>query len=203
MDTPSEPAPPPPTSPTPPAPWAYDPGPSASEPRVARVLWLAAGGLALFALGVVVGIGVNVFGLLGPDVPVVIEYGSDAEVRDVDGLRKGACLAGSVSPEFTEYEVGARTPCTDPHRFEAFGGATMPEPEGGRHDTDELAWLGTSTCHFLFPSYVGAKFEESSLALVAVVPSEQAWRDGERTVRCLAFDFEGGRLEQPVRDSGI
>lgn len=184
------------------APWAYDPGPARRERPAARVWGLIAGALAIFGLGLAVGMALDVFNVFNMDPPAVVTHGPDSEVQHLSVLTEGTCLAGSVSDDLLQFEIGATRPCARPHRFEAYGKATAPEPSGGAYDADALAWLGDDTCHFLFEPYVGAPFDESSLSFVAVVPSERDWKQGGRDIRCLLFDFEGRTLDHTVEDSG-
>lgn len=185
------------------APWAYDPGPAPRERPTARVWGLIAGGLAIFAVGMTVGMALDIFNVFNMDPPPVVTHGHGGEVRHLSVLAEGICLAGSVSGDLMQFEIGATRPCSRPHQFEAYGEATAPEPSGSKHDAEALAWLGNDTCHFLFEPYVNAAYDESSLAYAAVVPSPSEWERGGRDIRCLVFDFEGRTLDRAVAGSGI
>lgn len=186
-----------------PAPWAYDPGPPPRSRSVWRSLALVGSLAAVFAVGVVVGSALGFFGFFRGDSPPVVTYGALGEVPHLAALEEGACFAGSISTDFLQFEVGRQVACDRPHRFEAFGQVTAPEPQGGAYDAEGLSWFAGEACHFLFEPYVARDYDESSLDFVPVVPAAAEWAHGARGVRCMLFDFEGGTLHVPARDSGI
>jgi hypothetical protein len=43
-------------------------------------------------------------------------------------------------------------------------------------------------CHSAFAEYVGKSVDDSAFDYDRLVPSQDTWRSGDRTVRCAAYD---------------
>lgn len=197
---------PPPASSTqawpPPPPYAFEPGAQKRTPSPWWLLALVPVGLALFALGVAVGIGLNLFDTFGhDDTPAVVTYGSRGDVLELELLAEGRCFDGSISDDLHRFRVGRELECDQAHQFEAFGRVTAPEPANRFYSGDDLAWFGTDACVFLFHGYVGRPYHDSSLDVVAVVPTKSGWAEGRRELRCLLFDMHGASVKGAARDT--
>jgi len=76
-------------------------------------------------------------------------------------------------------------PCATQHDKEIF--AVIDYPEGTYPENADT----TSLCIAEFEPYVGIAFEQSVLALAKIVPSEEAWGQGERTIYCALAMMDG------------
>lgn len=99
--------------------------------------------------------------------------------------------------------------CELPHSFEVFGvfefdDAALRPPTGdpaGFPGQDALAAAARLQCPPLFSQWVGMPYEVSVLELSWVVPNEQAWNNGDRTIGCTIFDPFTERVIGTTRDS--
>jgi hypothetical protein len=87
-------------------------------------------------------------------------------------------------------------PCTSQHDKEIF--AVIPYPEGPYPDNADT----TALCIAEFEPYVGIEFEQSVLALAKIVPSEEAWVEGERTIYCALNMMDGTPMTESAAGTG-
>ena len=127
----------------------------------------------------------------------------------------GALVACSGEPPANDLEVGdcvedetslnesslLAIDCTDDHTLELIGRFDVEGDEypGG----DELRAQGDERCTGeLFESYVGAPYDpEGDVLVTPVLPSEDSWEDGDRTVLCFAHAPDLAETDASVEDS--
>jgi hypothetical protein len=159
------------------APWA----PVASQPRP-RPAWLAL--LRRFGwVGVVV-----VVAAVGAVLSAhrndagAISTGGTLQVQD---LRIGACFNLKDEAADSVSDVDAK-PCTEAHRYELYHVANMSE--GDYPSDDQLSAFVEQECVGAFATYVGLSYDTSTLDVVYFTPSSDAWKSGDRSVQCAAYD---------------
>ena len=101
-------------------------------------------------------------------------------------LREGDCV--NVRGDGPNASV-ARVACDSPHSAEVFFVATLDEPASDAADAVEVA--AEEACLFMFWDFAGEHYYESSLEARWLVPSADAWDQGERTAVCLVQSPEG------------
>jgi hypothetical protein len=101
----------------------------------------------------------------------------------VGDLRVGDCFDNPAQATVANIQV---VPCDQPHQIEVVGFVELPDGEyPGREHAEEV---GMADCHDVLVEYVGGgATSPTSLALDTFVPTSGSWRDGDRTVQCLAF----------------
>ena len=84
--------------------------------------------------------------------------------------------------------------CRELHGSEVIGISRLPEVSG-RLDRTDVDYFADGACRIAFRSYVGGNYDDSSLFFDALVPSDRAYGEGDRTVYCLidSTDHAGGR----------
>lgn len=193
-----------------PPPPSYGPPPGTNRttlPWYRSTAFLILGGLALLGVGGAVGaivtfVGVNASDTISEDLGgadlggvEVTTYGPGGDLARF-GIGPGQCAAEDVF-EARTYEERSAVPCEGRHAIEQYASVEPPAVSGsggtsGAFVADDLASFADSACYLAFASFVGVGYEESNFDYTAVVPSEQAWRDGMRTVHCVLYEYEGG-----------
>ena len=112
-------------------------------------------------------------------------------VRDSGGTIQ---IAGHISVE--ELEVGdcfnyldegkagrnrMGVPCAEPHRFELYYQFNL---DGDEFSNETITNRSHQGCLAEFEDFVGVSFEQSSLDISALFPSEDTWDKGDREVLC-------------------
>jgi hypothetical protein len=115
----------------------------------------------------------------------------------VDDLRIGDCFD---APEDVFSDVDAK-PCSEPHHYELYHSAQHPQVGGDLPADAELSAFAERTCGPTADAYIGG-FVDIPLAWTIFTPDEEAWRTGERTVRCVLFHADDAALTQPLRGAG-
>ncbi|MFA1547313.1 DUF4190 domain-containing protein [Actinomadura chokoriensis] len=111
----------------------------------------------------------------------------------VTAMRPGDCFS-----EFEEAPDGLFVrplPCTTPHQGEVSAEGELPDmPYPGRQDLGNRAWtLCRERTEFLERSRYG-----KDLQLHTASPDEDAWKDGNRTVKCVMRYTGSGLLPAPL-----
>jgi hypothetical protein len=137
------------------------------------------------------------------DQDVLEDPGFDgaATVRSTD-LQVGHCIEEDL--DFLVLGIGDLTlvDCATPHRaevyhrFDAFDG-----PWPGDAAVDQM---GVDACYgTAFSDYVGSSYAASSLYASYVIPTEQTWGQGDRTIMCFAHEEDPSVTSTvSVRNSG-
>lgn len=124
---------------------------------------------------------------------------------DVFTIHIGDCFddqSSLLGDDDSEVESVPAVPCNEAHDNEAFYkfDVTLSEWPGD----DALSDMGDEECIKNFQAYVGETYDDSSLAVYSLRPTEYGWRKlKDREVVCVAYDMDGKKLSQPVKNSGI
>jgi hypothetical protein len=112
---------------------------------------------------------------------------------DVTGLRVGEPVAPSAVH---------LAPCDTPHGGEVFAVVSLPgTPAAVYPGVDILGRDTTDRCVENFPIYTGSAYKTSALDVATVVPTAEAWNQGDRGAVCVAYDSSLRPLTMSVRDS--
>ena len=103
-------------------------------------------------------------------------------------LRTGDCPAALPENEFTTVKL---VPCGEPHMAEVF--ATFPLAGSAYPGDAEANRFGLGGCRERLPAYVGPAQAET-YDITFAYPTPDSWRLGDRNVRCLLLDDDGGLL---------
>jgi len=108
------------------------------------------------------------------------------------------CVRGDV-----ENGTVAVTSCRAVHDGEVYAVLEHEAPLGTPYPgPDALVAYGNGRCEPPFADYVGIRFDESALRLIALWPSENAWQAGVRHIVCVASRQEADQpLVRSVRGS--
>ena len=195
------PPPPPPTYGSPPsALWTHvgAPAPSAlpwwrTTPAIVggALVCLVVGGFVGVIVGLVGGEAMRSADGGGVTAADVSTYGGGESDLAVFALGPGQCATDHVDDVSALQEADA-VDCSTEHATEVFGHVDAPDIGriGSGVDRDELADFGDHACYVAFASYVGTTYEDSEYDYRAVIPSEEAWDGGGRTIHCVLFPYE-------------
>jgi hypothetical protein len=132
------------------------------------------------------------------------EEGNITEGGDVGvfALAEGDCFVDPPSGNLNEVEA---VPCDEPHSSEVFalfdvdGDNDAPFPG----DPEIQAQAEENCGGDLFEEYVGAPFQESTLGVTFITPTQQTWEQvDDREVICVAQSGDGSDLTESVAGSG-
>ncbi len=161
-------------------------------------------GRRTFLFGLVVGLVVGIAGTVALGFLVdwspggFMTYGPDAQLVAVKPS-VGDCFL--VEPN--ERGRYSRVACGSPHHVEVAGIMEVPIMAADSYPRREaLDFFGAAVCQLAFEEYVGEPYLLSWLDYRALIPNEEAWRNGSASVYCLVRPF-AGLLEEPAgRDGG-
>lgn len=116
----------------------------------------------------------------------------EPEEVDVFDLKVGTCLVDDLGlgDESVTVQGGQQTvPCSEPHTFEVYAEHRMPGSVfPGEDETVDEASV---ECSDAFGSFVGISYDDSTLDLFYLYPTEDSWDEGDRIVSCLITDPDG------------
>jgi Septum formation len=119
------------------------------------------------------------------------EYNIDDSVD----LRVGDCF--DLKDPSAEIEHVKAVPCKTEHDYELFYVGAMAK---GSHPTAHaFATYLMQNCNPAFGAYIGKAYKDSDLDIYWLVPTEDAWRSGDRTMQCAAFNPVIYRLTESLR----
>jgi hypothetical protein len=125
-------------------------------------------------------------GVATPDEIDELEYlnSNEFNVDDSVDLRVGDCF--DLKDPLAEIENVKKVPCRAEHDYELFYVGAM----GKRSHPTEDAFVDyvIDYCDPAFSDYIGKAVDDSELDYDWLVPTEDAWRSGDRTVHCAAYD---------------
>lgn len=125
--------------------------------------------------------------------------GAALAIAPIPELRTGTCL-NDVRAEGDTVTVDSTrgVSCSGTHESEVVG--TLIHTGSGRFPgVATLVTYGQTPCVDAFRSYVGVEFQDSSLDMIVVVPSEVAWAKGDRSIACLVITSDGSRISGTVK----
>jgi hypothetical protein len=119
----------------------------------------------------------------------------EINIDDSVDLRVGDCF--DLKDPDAEIEHVKEVPCTTEHEFELFYVGAM----GKRSPPtlDAFADFVVEHCDPAFGDYIGRAPDNSDLDYDWLVPTDDAWRSGDRTVQCAASDPNNSRLTRSLR----
>jgi hypothetical protein len=111
---------------------------------------------------------------------------SEAGEADVFTLAVGDCFDAQEAEEISSVPA---LPCTEPHDYEAYHSFDIPEAEvfPGEEAIDTAALDG---CVTAFDPFIGMGFEESTLDVTYIGPTEGSWDEGDREIMCVVMGPE-------------
>lgn len=89
-------------------------------------------------------------------------------------------------------------PCDQPHNWEAYAQRDITDAEFP--GTDALAADAEKFCIGAFEGFVGIAYDDSTVDVQYIFPTEETWKSGSRTINCLV-GLEAGRITGTLRDS--
>ena len=124
---------------------------------------------------------------------------------DAFTIRVGDCFddtSALVSEEAGEVSSLPGVPCAEPHDNEVY--AVFDVEFASFPGDEEMGELAFSQCLERFQGFVGTVYEESTLDITALYPSDQSWRlQDDREVVCAVYDMNLNKLTGSARDSAI
>lgn len=157
------------------------------------VLLLTVGGAALALTGC------SLVGGLFPSEAERDENGQITEANentDIFSIRVGDCTNDVATEEVAAVPT---VPCSEPHDNEAYFAYDI-EADRFPGDDTVLAEAG-DTCVSEFEGFVGLSYEESTLDVWPLVPTEATWADGDREVICFIYALSDD-FTTPVQTTG-
>lgn len=166
--------------------------PAASSHRRARLIVPV-----LLLVSGIVGLAVLVASPEAP--PIETLTGAAPETATWDELQVGDCVdIADASGEVVE-GIDER-PCTFEHEYEVFFSGAA---EGSAYLSDaEFDAFYRANCLPAFETYIGEAYEDSVLDIFWLIPTEDAWAEGDRTVQCLVYHPRIPRLTTSLKGSG-
>jgi hypothetical protein len=108
----------------------------------------------------------------------------ETNIDDSVDLRVGDCF--NLKHPSAEIEHFKEVACTKEHDYELFYVGAMRKRS---HPTeDAILDYVIDYCDPAFGHYIGKDVDDSELDYDWLVPTEDAWRSGDRTVQCAAYD---------------
>jgi Domain of unknown function (DUF4328)/Septum formation len=106
---------------------------------------------------------------------------------------------GTDDVELLDVEV---MPCEEPHEHEVVSVFDHEAASGVPYPgIDGLTSDATDQCIADFETWVGSSFEDSSLGILVLGPSEHGWSLDDRTLLCITGRIDGRKLDHSVRAS--
>jgi Septum formation len=124
-----------------------------------------------------------------------ITKSGDLEAKD---LRVGDCFDLKDPSADTIGDVTA-LPCSADHEFELFYSGSMPE--GAFPGDPGFKTYVQSNCFPAFAAYVGTAYDDSELDVYWLQPTDDGWRDGDRSVQCAVYHPRIHRLKESLKGS--
>lgn len=129
-------------------------------------------------------------------VGVVAGACSDGDSTSVFDLGVGDCFDDESLEAEVLFDVPT-VPCSEPHDNEIYFEYSMTETDyPGREATLDAA---DQRCLDEFEGFVGIDYFESDLDLFSIVPTQESWTDGDRTVLCVLYALDMSQLTGSMR----
>jgi hypothetical protein len=124
-----------------------------------------------------------------------ITKAGDLQITD---LRVGDCF-DLKDPAADLIEDVKAVPCTQEHEYELFHIASL-SANGYPTDAAFTTFI-ESECLPAFETFVGLAYDDSELDMFPVVPTKDAWDDGDRAIQCAVFHPRIHRLTESQKGS--
>jgi len=118
----------------------------------------------------------------------------------VPAFTVGSCVNGLGDGQDVSTEATKPVDCASAHDGEVAGNVQYVS-QGAFPGTEAIVSATTARCEGVFVSYVGLSFDDSSLGLFFVVPSESTWIKGDRTVTCIVVGPDKTKLTGSIKGS--
>jgi len=122
---------------------------------------------------------------------------------DAFAIRVGDCFDDTsvlASDEAGEVSSLPGVPCSEPHDNEVF--AVFDVAYDSFPGDEVMSEHAFSECMARFEGFVGTVYEESTLDITALYPSDQSWSmQNDREVVCAVYDMNDGKLTGSARNS--
>lgn len=125
-----------------------------------------------------------------------ITRGGDLVASD---LRVGDCFDLKDASTDQIGEVNA-VPCEVAHEYEMYFVGTMAD--GAFPSDDAFEAFFEANCIDSFEAYVGKSYQASELDIFWLVPVEDGWNAGDRSVQCAVYHPQISRLTESLKGSG-
>jgi putative regulator of septum formation len=124
-----------------------------------------------------------------------LNWDGTINMNDSVDLRVGDCF--DLKHPLAEIENVRKVPCSAEHDYELFHVGAMRKHS---HSTeDAILDYVIEYCEPAFGAYIGKAYDDSELDYDWLVPTEDAWRSGDRTVHCAAYDPNNSLLNGSLR----
>ena len=120
----------------------------------------------------------------------------EINIDDSVDLRVGDCF-DLKDPSADQIAHVKAVPCKTEHEFELFYPGAMGK--GSRPTNHAFATYVMQNCNPAFGAYIGKAYKDSDLDYIWLVPTEDAWRPGDRTVQCAVNDPRIYNLTRSLR----
>lgn len=153
------------------------------------------GGRGMAIAGVVLGAASLVLGAL---IVAILVLGSSDDEFAITDARPGDCI-DLATQSGNNIETYTPRECDEDHELEVVGIVTVPDgPYPGQQELNDLA---DERCRSLFAGYVGIEFDDSELAMQPLLPTSEAWDEGDHEIACVVQTDTGRPLTGSVRGS--
>ena len=110
---------------------------------------------------------------------------ADGEMVSVFDLETGQCFNLAEQTTVEEVEV---IDCESLHDYEIYGAADYPAADGEPWvGEEEIQSFVESECVDKFEPFVGTTYEDSTLYIYYLAPTEETWGQGDREVLCSLY----------------
>ena len=186
---------------------AVDPWSAAAQPGSAprATEWAAHARRSRFLGPIPVGAGILATLLIGgiatawfeaTPVPVPTSAPTLSEPVEAVDLRVGDCFDVEL-PTIEEYIGLTQRACSEAHRYEVYWTGSMP---GSGYPSDEaFAAFHDAHCLDTFGAYVGESWTETRLDSFWMVPTQDDWAAGYRSIQCSVCDPANPRLTYSLK----
>lgn len=186
----------------------YGAAPAPALPWYRSTAFLVVGGLGALLAGGVIG---GVLAVIGMTASQTFQAGFTGATSTTYGpggdltqfvLSPGQCAVAELR-DARSYGEGSTSPCDSEHGVEHYASVAAPTVHGdeGGAEILDLHGFGDEACYAAFGPYVGIDYADSDYDYAAIIPSDEAWAGGARTVHCLVFAFDGGTTRGTARQS--
>lgn len=121
---------------------------------------------------------------------------------DVFEVSVGDCIGNPAEGEITDVEV---VPCDDPHDGEVYYEFELDEGEWPGDAAVSTAAEEGCTAAEAFEAFIGTPYDESTVWVQFLLPTEEAWTDtslNDRLISCIAY-VPDEQQTASLKDSGL
>ena len=123
---------------------------------------------------------------IGDTVGKVVDVDGDTSAFDVS---VGDCINDAEATAAEEVANVTIVECTEPHDYEAYHSFDLTDAETFPGD-EAVTTAAQDGCVAEFEPFIGKSFEESTLDLTFIGPTEGSWTEGDREILCVVMGAE-------------